>query len=469
VTHPGPLQDLLHKAHRRCVTQLAIEGLLLALAVGFGASVIVLLAGTEMLGFYWIAIAAVAGAGIGFYFLRKNTPADYAVAQKMDDRLKLADTLSTATYFADESVGMRADPTIREIQQQRAELLAPTVDVPAALPFTRPRLLYPAAALALAALGMFLFRFAVTGSFDPRASLIKNALVSLFGPPAEKATIPAQQGPGDKAGDGENDQRDVAQNNDYAGDPASEPNAQSQENQDQQQADGKNEDEPDQNADAPNMPSPQGDPTASDDQDKEGNPQNSDKSAQQNQDPSLLDKVKQAISEMMNKMKPQAGDSKVQNKKSDSSQAKQQESQSQDDSQGDDSESSNDNEKAANTQEDANKSANRQSKDQQNGAGSNEGDKAQRMAEALKAMGKISELLGKRAENVTGAVMVEVGSTKQQMKTPISQSAATHAEAGSEIHRDEVPPMYEQFVQQYFEQIRKSTPAAKPAPAKAPR
>jgi hypothetical protein len=42
-------------------------------------------------------------------------------------------------------------------------------------------------------------------------------------------------------------------------------------------------------------------------------------------------------------------------------------------------------------------------------------------------------------------------------------------EAGSEIHRDEVPLMYQQFVEQYFEEIRKSPDApkaAKPAPAK---
>ena len=60
---------------------------------------------------------------------------------------------------------------------------------------------------------------------------------------------------------------------------------------------------------------------------------------------------------------------------------------------------------------------------------------------------------------MSGEVMVEVGSTKQQLKTPFSQRQAKHADAGGEIHRDEVPLMYQQFVQQYFEEIRKS-PAA---------
>jgi hypothetical protein len=63
--------------------------------------------------------------------------------------------------------------------------------------------------------------------------------------------------------------------------------------------------------------------------------------------------------------------------------------------------------------------------------------------------------------------MVEVGSSKQQLKTPWAQRQASHVEAGSEIHRDEVPLMYQQFVQQYFEEIRKSPePATKPPASK---
>jgi hypothetical protein len=100
------------------------------------------------------------------------------------------------------------------------------------------------------------------------------------------------------------------------------------------------------------------------------------------------------------------------------------------------------------------------------GVGSEEGDKSTRQAEALKAMGKISELFGKRAENVQGAVMIEVGSTRQQLKTPLSQRNATHVEAGSEIHRDDVPLEYQPFVQQYFDQVRRTAPPAASNPSK---
>jgi CO dehydrogenase/acetyl-CoA synthase delta subunit len=75
-------------------------------------------------------------------------------------------------------------------------------------------------------------------------------------------------------------------------------------------------------------------------------------------------------------------------------------------------------------------------------------------------MGKISEIIGKRAANMSGEVMVEVSSGKQQLKTQYTQRTAAHTEAGSEINRDEIPLAYQQYVQQYFEEIRK-LPAGK--------
>ena len=84
----------------------------------------------------------------------------------------------------------------------------------------------------------------------------------------------------------------------------------------------------------------------------------------------------------------------------------------------------------------------------------------------LEAMGKLSELLGQRASEVTGQVMIEVGNTKQQLRTAFTQQQAGHSEAGSEIHRDEVPLMYQQFVERYFEEVRKGTQGpTKTAPA----
>src|SRR5262249_5648001 len=108
---------------------------------------------------------------------------------------------------------------------------------------------------------------------------------------------------------------------------------------------------------------------------------------------------------------------------------------------------------------------NAQSNESQQGFGSQDGDKNVKQAEALKAMGKISQILGKRAENVKGSVTMEVGQTKQQLKTASTEISPPHSDSGGEIPRDTVPPAYEQFVQQYFEQVRKNTSTK---PAKSP-
>src|SRR5207245_1661713 len=95
------------------------------------------------------------------------------------------------------------------------------------------------------------------------------------------------------------------------------------------------------------------------------------------------------------------------------------------------------------------------------GIGKQDGAKDAKLAEQLAAMGKISEIIGKRSANVTGEVTVEVNSSKQQLKTPYSVSKAAHGESGGEINRDEVPVAFQEYVQQYFEQVRKQAAPAK--------
>ena len=104
------------------------------------------------------------------------------------------------------------------------------------------------------------------------------------------------------------------------------------------------------------------------------------------------------------------------------------------------------------------------------GAGSQDGSKDVKAAEQLKAMGKLSEIIGKRSQSVTGETSIEVQSGNQQLKTAYSKNAATHGEADSDVSRDEIPVSLQPYVQQYFEQVRKSgqTPAAKAKQAPPP-
>ena len=190
----------------------------------------------------------------------------------------------------------------------------------------------------------------------------------------------------------------------------------------------------------------------------------------------MMDKLRDALNNMLSKMKPEgqqnANDSQPQDgKKGDSSDKSQKASQPGKDQQKADSQDSQadaqgDQNSAADADaRDAKKSSDKNSADAKSGAGSQDGEKAIHEAAELKAMGQITEVLGKRSQNVTGEVMIEVGNGKQPLKTPFAQREANHVEAGSEIHRDEIPLAYQEFVQQYFEQVRKPVATPKPAPS----
>ena len=94
------------------------------------------------------------------------------------------------------------------------------------------------------------------------------------------------------------------------------------------------------------------------------------------------------------------------------------------------------------------------------GAGNRDGAKDVHQAEQLAAMGKISEIIGKRAANLTGEATIDVQNTSQQLRTSYQEKSAEHSQAGAEINRDEIPVALESYVEQYFEQVRKQ-PAAK--------
>jgi hypothetical protein len=103
------------------------------------------------------------------------------------------------------------------------------------------------------------------------------------------------------------------------------------------------------------------------------------------------------------------------------------------------------------------------SKQPGSGIGKQDGNKDVKLAEQIAAMGKISEIIGKRSANVSGEVTVEVQNSNQQLKTAWVQQNAAHTNSGGEINRDEVPVEFQTYVQQYFEQVRKlDAGAAKP-------
>jgi hypothetical protein len=487
----SPVSQLLKQARRRSLLDLILDQSLLALAIAMAGAILLLLTGTSLLEWYWVALLALASLAAGLYRFRKRVPTEYRLAQKIDWKLNLADALSTAKFFENSNGEIVAQ------QRNVADQVARSIDPSIAIPFTRSRFLYPAAGLTLVALGLFAVRYAVLNTMSLEPSLVKSAYDTFFGnTPAQKQAknlprtaykdSPLDQGNPD-APTTQQDQSPESQmqsletpdpNNPSAADQSKDA-AKGQKASPDQQGDNSDQGEKGEKAegDQGNQDGKNGDKQDSGNK-KEGK-QDAKNQKGNNENSSMLDKLKDAMANMLNKMKskpPQEGQSaqNSQDQKSGSQEKGQKSAQNQKGQQNDSSDADAQSDQQQGEQSDKKQSAQAKSGDKsqdksnspdaKSGIGSSDGDKSAKEAEQQQAMGKISEIIGKRAQNVTGEVMVEVGSTKQQLKTPWAQKQATHVEAGSEIHRDEVPLIYQQFVQQYFDEVRKGEAKSTAAP-----
>jgi hypothetical protein len=289
------------------------------LTIGMGGVVVLLLLGTQILNWYWVVLLAVASLAAGLYRARKKIPSVYTIAQWIDRRLNLADTLSTATYFSGADTSSATSPTaasaraeIRRQQREQAELTAKSVDVREGIPFMRPRYLYPALILAAVAFGMFVLRYAVTGSLSLQPSLARIAFDTFFPSRPEQAKINRKQpdrskmdpdSPDDPQGDQQQDAALEAMDRNNPADPQA-----SQRTQESKQGDRSGE-----NNDAVKKDTSQQDESQNGEQ-KEGKqaPQQGGNSPNQN----LMDKLRDVMSNMMNKMTSSGQNPSQQNKSS---------------------------------------------------------------------------------------------------------------------------------------------------------
>jgi hypothetical protein len=483
-SHPS-LRDLLLGARRREYAQMLLDRGSQALAVGMAGVILLLLLGTQIVEWYWVAFLVVASLAAGLWRVRSSIPSLYSLAQRIDHRLNLADALSTAHYFVE-----NPDPTnesLCRLQHQAAEETARTVDLKGALPFHRSRYLLPAAGLALVAMGLFGVRYIATGSLSLQPSLVMAAYDTFFGSKTEQA----KNLKGDKKGDfdqqskdenpdnpsadqekppedllnGNNDQQDPTQGPDNSKESLDNPKDKSDQPDDSKQGDDQSDGKD------------QGDKSSKEGKGKEGDQNNSKDSSGDKQQQSMMDRLKDAMQNLMSSVKPSKegqqqsakNQSKQGNKKSDGQKGQKSDQSPQDqeaeanaDQQGQEGADQQSDNKSSQKSQDKNSN-----QDAKNGIGAQDGDKALKQAQELEAMGKISQILGQRSAQITGEVTVEVGSSKQQLKTAWSSSQATHHDAGGEIHRDEVPLAYQEFVRQYFEEIHKPLAPAKPASPKA--
>ena len=462
------------------------------------AFILLLLFGSQTLSWGVALAIPLAAVSFGIYRVKRRMPSRYAVAQLVDRRLGLADNLSTALFFSEVDPGAQVAPDIRRAQFEEAGRLAQTVEVRRAVPYTVPRAVYLMAGLALVAGGLFALRYGLSRRLDLRQPLASFLPESLTGGKrvhrADNARRNARQTP-ETPDDGSTPSNQDRQS------PGQDPNQEFQ-------APGESATDAIAGMDAKSVPMQKpgernDTEMASDDGDSEGEgangkngeegqdgqqggksaqsgkPQNGEKREAGNagESSSLMSKLKDAFQNLLSKAKPQQSQqgSAQHGKDQKSASGKPQQgsqpngkdgqprngSQQGDAQEGEDGQEAKNSESAQQGKGQGKSDSEQASKQPGSGIGSQDGDKAIRNAEQLAAMGKISEILGKRSATISGEATVEVQTTNQQLRTPYAQKGAEHTQGGAEISRDEVPVALQPYVQQYFEQVRQQAAGVK--------
>jgi hypothetical protein len=488
ISRGSRVEAVIRAACRRRLFVLAVEQLAFALAVIFGGAVLMLLLGTQILHWYWLALLAVPCVALACVRMRGRTLPPYRVAQIVDRRLQLSDSLSTAWFLL--STAKAQDDPVARFQIGRAEVVACTVKPARAFPLAGRRTWALTGAMGAVLFGLFAVRYLVTHSLNLERALVPihlDAAFAAFESPllaenrrVQTAALDAQRAKWERTG---------ARNKHGSGGvlPGQDMAGQQDEISGGQSQPGSSDSQPNHTHAGPSQsrstsaPAAQeslqdtaehapGDETSS----EQAQNNNEQTAAQQQGSPGLLDKMKDALSSLMAKMRPnQSVDNRPQNSERMSEGQKDREKTNaatgqqgtlQQDASNEQSPQNQSSQTQAQRQatERAQASQGRDAdqlpekgSDAHSGIGRQDGNKDLKEAEQLQAMGKLAEIIGKRSASVTGEIMVDTPSGKQQLKTAYSQRVGHHADLGGEINRDEIPLADQQYIREYMELVRK--------------
>jgi hypothetical protein len=466
----------------------------IAISAGAAGFILLLLVGTQILDWQWPLLLIAAVFAFGFYRVRRRILPSYRVAQLLDRSLGLQDRLSTVFYFR--NIAPSAPQPVDVVEREAIERVH-AADVDRALPFAFPRSGYIAAALALAAVGLFGLRYGILHTLNLQRPLARISFDTFRTPPKVEAASPKksviQEHLEKQLAQLGLSMEELQQTEKSAEKPsptnietvAEEPGANQQGNKGQGPTPGSEKAE-----ESKSDEQSSGKPAGESKDEASGESANSDKAKPTsppkaapknggNNNPGVIDKMKDALANLLNKLganpqqkgeenaanqSPQQGAQQQANQKGSQSQGKAQgdSQQAQDQQNGKETDAG---DKSPSQQQSASQQdSNKGSENAKSGMGKSDGDKTIQEAAQLAAMGKISEIFGKRAAEIKGEMSVEVPSGKQQLKTEYSRSSATHSGAITESNRNEIPLMYQTYVQRYFEEVRKSAaPKAKTA------
>lgn len=480
------VEVVVRSAVRRRLALVALEQLAFALTPILVAIILLLVLGTQILHWYWLACVAAVGFAIVAVRIRKRHLSAYQTAQVLDHRLELDDSLSTAWFLIRH--GERAESTTAGFQVQQANVLAARVEPARAFPLVWQRAWMLTAALFAVAFGLFAVRYLVTNSLSLQASILPGQITPVF-EALENKLSGKDRSPGDPTADGRATQSS-AENGAQIPDPKEAENRAQEQGGTAQGA--SQEDSSGGKAQAES--GKPGDPKNTDGQGKNSEGANSQASEQQSEQNTaqekssqngdgkrqastgqqsaqgLMDKMKDALSSLMAKMqntaRQQNNQASDEDKAGSQSSGKTQQGQQQQQAQNRQSNQ----EQNAEAQSQAQASERTQGsqghssdampekgQDAHSGIGRQDGDKDVKEADQLAAMGKLAEIIGKRSASLTGDMTVETPSGKQQLKTAYSGKLGHHTDSGGEINRDEIPLADQEYVREYMELVHKQS------------
>jgi hypothetical protein len=482
---PSRVETVIQSAWQRRLFVIACEQLAIAVAIVLGGGILLLLLGTQILDWYWLLLLGVVGVGVAVYRTRARLVGHYRVAQLLDSRLKLTDSLSTAWHL----LSQKEQSAVAQFQLAYAEKAAEQVEVDRAFPFAGQRLWVIAGGLAAVMFGLFAARYLVTNSLSLSQSIVPLHLSDVVErverafagekklPPDMPDTDRANNvtPPSNARKDAEKQAQQQLPKPEAAkadGGNSGQGQAERSEMQPPKEGDaGKQEKREGSNGTAQSR---EGEKAEQNEQQAGAKPPEKGEQGNNQQDAAgLMDKMKDALSSLMAKMKnsqqrPQdqgqkpAEDQKAEDQQQAGKEQNGTPQQSAQNKQSDEQQQTSEGQSQSQTTEKTKAGQGRssdQSNDKKNqeahsGMGRQDGGKQLRDAEQLKAMGKLAEIIGKRSANLTGDMMVENPSNKQQLKTEYSQRTGNHADLGGEINRDEIPLAYQQYVREYMEKVR---------------
>lgn len=484
------LLELLASARRRRLAQIALDELCGAVTLAMCGFTALLIVGTQILDWYWPAGLFAAGMAMGVWRGRKRAPSGYRLLQAIDRRLHLADALSTAYFFRKRREQRQVAEEVRNAQAQEAEALCRQVSAKRAVPWQFPRRAY-AVVLAVAVAGtLFGVRYGVRNSLDLgppiTASLFEfyrpTTLANLEGA-AESTERDLESALAEPEGAGQQERRrsEVATEAEPERSEALEGEAGADPLRDGDQLSSAERNTADEGAYGEKSDSggQQGGGEAPPDAslgDAESQSASSSPPAPPASD--LLSKLQDAFANMLAKLNVDIASSQSQGTSeqegdrqggppSGNGDERPQGGESAEQIAGQDPNGEQVAEGAEPNQLGEGQANGRMTEGPgenggPHGAGVSDGEKDVKLAEQLEAMGELSEILGQRAEDITGEVLIEVVSGDRNLRTAYSEAPARHGGAGGVIHRDEVPLELREYVRSYFEQVHKQTPTEDP-------